>query len=156
VTTVDVLERLSFGGAYNGYTHWWERISGSIRMDGGTGWSTTIPVGLQVPGLGGWVVGRLAGPWPGTMSRKSADVAYMPSASRFADWYLASGIDYGYFEAPDHVESGTRFALETGVKFRFPIPDWGTFFGGRIGIRANGQKSLGTARLVFEIGAGIW
>ena len=156
VTTVDVLEKVSFGGAYNGFTHWWERISGSVRFDGGSGWAATIPVGVQVPGLGGWVVGRLSGPWPGSTSRKSADVAYMPSASRFADWYLASGIDYGYFEAPDHVEQGTRFALETGVKFRFPIPDWGTFFGGRIGIRANGQKSLGTARIVFEIGAGIW
>ena len=36
------------------------------------------------------------------------------------------------------------------------LPDWGTFFGGRVGLRANGQTSLGTARLVFEIGAGIW
>jgi hypothetical protein len=156
VTTVDVLEKVSFGGAYNGFTHWWERISGSVRFDGGSGWAATIPVGFQVPGLGGWVVGRLSGPWPGSTSRKSADVAYMPSASRFADWYFASGVDYGYFETPTHVENGTRFALETGVKFRFPIPDWGTFFGGRIGIRANGQKSLGTARIVFEIGAGIW
>lgn len=156
VTAVDVLGRVSFGGAYNGFTQWWERISGSVRFDGGSGWAATIPIGLQVPGLGGWVVGRLAGPWPGTESRKSADVAYMPSASRFADWYLASGIDYGDFQAPDHVETGTRFAVETGVKFRFPVPDWGTFFGGRIGLRANGQKSLGTARMVFEIGAGIW
>lgn len=156
VTTTDVLGRVSFGGAYNGFTHWWERVSGSARFDGGSGWAATIPIGLEVPGLGGWVVGRLAGPWPGTASRKSADVAYMPSASRFADWYVASGIDYGDFQAPDHVETGTRFAVETGVKFRFPIPDWGTFFGGRIGLRANGEKSLGTARMVFEIGAGIW
>jgi hypothetical protein len=156
VTPIDRLGRLSFGGAYNGFTHWWERVSGSVRFDGGSGWAATIPVGIQVPGLGGWVVGRLAGPWPGTASRKSADVAYMPSASRFADWYIASGIDYGYFQSSEKVETGTRFAVETGVKFRFPMPNWGTFFGGRIGLRANGQKSLGTARIVFEIGAGIW
>jgi hypothetical protein len=156
VTTVDVMERLSFGGAYNGFTHWWERISGSLRLDGGTGWVTTIPVGFQVPGLGGWVVGRLSGPWPGASGRKSADVAYMPSASRFADWYVATGLDYGHFESPTRVEDGNRFAVETGVKFRFPLPDLGTFLGGRIGIRANGRKALETPRLVFEVGAGIW
>src|SRR6185436_1605731 len=88
VTTVDVLGRVSFGGAYNGFTHWWERISGSARFDGGSGWAATIPVGIEVPGLGGWVVGRVSLPLPGTTTRKSLDAAFMPSASRFADWYV--------------------------------------------------------------------
>ena len=156
VNAVDVLERLSFGGAYNGFTRWWERISASTRFDGGNGWATTLPIGVQVPGIGGWMVGRLSGPWPGTDNRKSADVAYMPSASRFADWYVAAGMDYGRYEADDEVEEGARFAFEAGVKFRFPIPDWGTFFGGRIGIRANGHNSITNPRMVFEVGAGIW
>jgi hypothetical protein len=152
----DVFGRIGFGGAYNGFTHWWERISGSVRFDGGVGWSTTIPVALQMPGLGGWVVGRLAGPMPGQPARKSADVAYMPSASRFADWYVAGGLDYGHYESGSIVEDGARFAIESGMKFRFPIPDWGTFFGARVGIRVNGMSPLHTPRLVFEIGAGIW
>jgi hypothetical protein len=80
----------------------------------------------------------------------------MPSASRFSDWYVAIGLDYGRFESSSGIEDGNRFALETGVKFRFPLPDWGTFLGGRIGIRANGQSSIERSRLVFEVGAGIW
>lgn len=153
---VDALARSGFGGAYNGFTRWWERISASARFDGGIGWAATVPFGLQVPGLGGWTVARLSGPWPVTDNRKSVDVAYMPSASRFADWYVAAGLDYGRFESTSDVEDGNRFALEAGVKFRFPIPDWGTFFGGRIGIRANGKSPLERQRLVFEVGAGIW
>ena len=153
---IDLLERAGFGGAYNGFTHWWERISASARFDGGTGWAVTLPVGIQVPGLGGWMVGRLSGPWPSLASRKSMDLVYMPSAARFTDWYAAVGLDYGHFELPTQIEEGKRFAVETGVKFRFPLPDWGTFFGGRIGIRANGQSNLKNQRLVFEMGAGIW
>ncbi len=156
VNAADVLAHIGFGGAYNGFTHWWERISGSVRFDGGVGWSTTVPVGVQMPGLGGWVVGRLSGPMPGQQARKAVDVAYMPSASRFADWYVAGGLDYGHYESSTKVEDGARFAIETGVKFRFPIPDWGTFFGARIGIRANGSSALHSPRIVFEIGAGIW
>ena len=157
VNGVDIMASLGFGGAYNGYTRWWERISGSARFDGGIGWAATVPFGLQVPGLGGWTIARLSGPWPGATARKSLDVAYMPSASRFADWYVAAGLDYGRFEPEsDDVEEGNRFAVETGVKFRFPIPDWGTFFGGRVGIRANGKSPLERQRLVFEVGAGIW
>ena len=156
VNMIDVLERAGFGGAYNGFTHWWERISASARFDGGTGWAVTLPVGIQVPGLGGWMVGRLSGPWPSVASRKSMDVVFMPSAARFTDWYAAAGLDYGYFESPSQIEQGKRFALETGVKFRFPLPDWGTFFGGRVGIRANGRSILENQRLVFEMGAGIW
>jgi hypothetical protein len=156
VTAVDVMERLSFGGAHNGFTRWWERISGSARFDGGSGWAATLPIGVQVPGVGGWLVGRFSGPWPGTDARKSVDAAYMPSASRFADWYAAVGIDYGHFESDAGIETGSRFAVETGVKFRFPLPDWGTFFGGRIGLRANGRNAISNQRLVFEVGAGIW
>jgi hypothetical protein len=156
VSSIDVLGHLGFGGAYNGFTHWWERISASARFDGGVGWVATIPVGIRVPGLGGWIVGRVSGPWPGVETRHSADVAYMPSASRFADWYVAAGMDYGHYESPVEVEDGTRSAVETGVKFRFPMPEWGTFFGGRIGIRANGRSMLERQRLVFEFGAGIW
>lgn len=156
VNAVDLMSRIGFGGAYNGFTRWWERISGSARFDGGTGWAATVPFGLQVPGLGGWMVGRLSGPWPSGEARKSMDLAYTPSASRFADWYVAVGLDYGRFESPTEIEEGKRLAVETGVKFRFPLPDWGTFLGGRIGIRANGRSPLERQRLVFEVGAGIW
>jgi hypothetical protein len=155
VNMTDVLARIGFGGAYNGFTRWWERVSASARFDGGAGWSATVPFGLQVPGLGGWMVARLSQPFPGAASRKSVDVAYMPSAARFSDWYVAGGLDYGRFETDGALEHGNRFALETGVKFRFPLPDFGTFLGGRIGIRANGRQ-LENQRLVFEIGAGIW
>jgi hypothetical protein len=155
VNVTDVLGRIEFGGAYNGFTRWWERISASARFDGGTGWAATVPFGLQVPGLGGWTVVRLSQPFPGMTSRKSIDVAYMPSASRFSDWYVAAGLDYGRYVSNSEVEDGRRFSVETGIKFRFPLPDFGTFFGGRIGIRANG-KQLERQRLVFEVGAGIW
>ena len=155
VNAIDVMGHIGFGGAYNGFTQWWERISGSARFDGGHGWAATIPFGVRVPGIGGWMVGRLSGPWPRAESRKSADVAYMPSASRFADWYVAGGVDYGRFVSKVGVENGKRVGLETGVKFRFPLPEWGTFFGGRIGVRANGT-ALERTRLVFEVGAGIW
>ena len=101
-------------------------------------------------------VGRFSLPFPGTTTRKSLDVAYMPSASRFADWYVAGGLDYGYYESSSGVEDGERFAVEIGVKFRFPIPDWGTFLGGRIGVRANGTGHLENQRIIFEFGAGIW
>jgi hypothetical protein len=156
VNAVDVLGKLSFGGAYNGFTEWYERISGSLRIDGGPGWSTTVPIGLQVPGVGGWIVGRLSGPFPDGNARKSVDVAYMPSAARFADWYVAGGIDYGHHESSTGVEEGTRPAAEIGVKFRVPLAGKGAFLGGRIGIRANGRDSLQTPRIVFEFGAGIW
>jgi hypothetical protein len=155
VNVTDVLGRIEFGGAHNGFTRWWERISASARFDGGIGWAATVPLGLQVPGLGGWTVVRLSQPFPGTTSRKSIDMAYMPSASRFSDWYVAAGLDYGRFISDSEVEEGQRFSVEGGVKFRFPLPDLGTFLGGRVGIRANG-KQLDRQRLVFEIGAGIW
>jgi hypothetical protein len=156
VNAVDVFGKLSFGGAYNGFTEWYERISGSIRIDGGPGWSTTVPIGLQVPGVGGWIVGRLSGPMPDSNARRSFDVAYMPSAARFADWYVAGGIDYGHHESSSGVEDGARPAAEIGVKFRVPLAGKGAFLGGRIGIRANGSDSLQNPRIVFEFGAGIW
>jgi hypothetical protein len=155
VNATDVLARIGFGGGYNGFTHWWERISVSARFDGGTGWAATVPVGLQVPGLGGWTVVRFSGPFPGTNAQKSVDAAYMPSASRFSDWYVAGGIDYGTLASEADSQQGKRFSVETGVKFRFPLPDYGTFLGGRVGIRANGTE-LENQRLVFEVGAGVW
>lgn len=156
VNVTDMLGRVGFGGAYNGFTRWWERVSFATRFDGGKGWVATVPFGLQVPGLGGWVVARVSRPWSGATSRKSLDVAYMPSASRFADWYAAAGLDHGVYAADGLHEDGRRLAVEAGVKFRFPLPDLGTFLGGRIGVRANGRSSLQQQRLVFEVGAGVW
>jgi hypothetical protein len=150
----DLLRRLSVGSGYNGFTKPWERISGSLRFDGGFGWTGTIPIRIEVPGLGGWAVGRLAGPWPGFEGRKSIDMAYMPSAPRFAGWHAAVGLDRGDFERNDKTKDGTRAATEARLKFRFPILRIRTFLGGGMGVRMNDFSRLNNARVVVE--AGIW
>jgi hypothetical protein len=90
-----------------------------LRFDGGFSWTATIAIGIEVPGLGGWAVARLAGPWPRFEGRKSIDMAYMPSASRFADWYAAIGVDRGRFERDGKTEDGPVPRRERGLNSGF-------------------------------------
>ncbi len=147
----DVGAFLGLGGAYNDFTRWWERLSVGLRMDRGFGWTTTIPRGVAVRGVGGWIVGKLSGPWPGHEAPKSFDVLYMPSASRFLEPYGGLGVDW---DAPETDHRG-QMSVELGLRTRVP---WGSFFlGGRIGVRANiVDETLGNGRLVFEFGGGVW
>jgi hypothetical protein len=100
----------------------------------------------------------------------SAELLLTPSASRWADWYLALGPEY--FRQVEAEEDGEvvvvrrdewQGAIELGGKFRFRTVGvlryifLGYGFGGvRIGLRANGLDTIENSRLVFEFGAGIW
>ena len=158
---IDLLQRIGVGGQYNGYTRFWERFSASFRFDGGFGWTGTIPIPVPVPSLGGVIVGRLAGPWfwnGRPEARHSIDALYTPSASRVADWYVAGGYDWGNYVKEEIHEDGKRTAVELGTRFRIPTQKFGTFLGARIGVRANTgtDRALSNARIIFEVGAGIW
>lgn len=100
----------------------------------------------------------------------SGELLVTPSASRWADWYVALGPEY--FKKVTAQEAGVdvvvrddewKGAVEIGAKFRFRTVGslrylfLGYGFGGvRIGLRANDFASLENSRLVFELGAGVW
>jgi hypothetical protein len=156
VNALDVLQGLGFGGAYNGFTHWWEadqRI-GAVRRRDGLGSDSAFRVsGARTRWLDGRPIERAMAR---ADARKSMDVAYMPSASRFTDWYAAVGLDYGRFESASGIEDGKRLAWETGVKFQVPTAGLGHL--SRWPNRHSRQRPvpLEHPRLVFEFGAGIW
>jgi hypothetical protein len=93
-----------------------------------------------------------------------------PSASRWADWYFTVGVDR--FREETETRDGEKVtvqevewqpAVELGYKFRFLAPSkirpllLGYQFGGfRVGTRFNGFDTLKTARIVVELGAGVW
>ena len=108
----------------------------------------------------------------------SMTAMFTPSASRFADYYIAGGFRR-QFESVERTvtidtEEGRRditvidpphwnFTTEIGLKLRARIPPkarWavlGYQFGGvRVGIQALGFGTLDDLRLIFEIGAGAW
>ncbi len=91
-----------------------------------------------------------------------------PSASRWADWYIAMGYEDGLvteilIEEPRQETVADGFASEVGIKFRVAVSGkarWallGYNFGGvRLGIRANGFTRLKHPRLIVEVGAGVF
>jgi hypothetical protein len=138
-----------------------QRFSFAYRQDDGSGFSAIVPLGLELRAIGGWLVGKtdfIFGEFKGKsteLRRWSYGATYSPSASRFADWYVAVAHE-GTLE-----ESGERrwhVAEELGVRLRFAIlkAPLFKFYGGRIGVRAEGLGRFENVRLVFELGAGAW
>jgi hypothetical protein len=103
---------------------------------------------------------------------------FTPSASRFADYYVAGGVNRIFtttsFDAEVETEEGrvgVTFSvpprwdpyMEVGVRFRVKVSDrarWfllGHSFGGvRLGIRTLGFSDFFDTRFVVEVGAGAW
>lgn len=90
-----------------------------------------------------------------------------PSASRWADWYVAGGYERGLTppDAESEATSASRngFGGEIGLKLRVTLSGrarWAAlgyrFAGVRLGVRANGFSRLRQPRLVIEIGAGAF
>lgn len=141
-------------------------ISGvALRFD-----RSKIGYAIQGPGLDArefWIVPRVR------LTRNdgySVDVLITPSASRWADWYVAAGYD----RLEQRVDKATGLddpdfpaysgpAFELGYKFRLTfkgkarIASLGYRFGGvRLGIRTSGYPNFRDTRAIIEIGAGVF
>lgn len=146
-----------------GYTKGGESLSFAYRYDPDTGQgvSAAVPMGLEVPAVGGWLLGKLdlgsrsLSTWR-TLTRIGVNALYTPSSSRAFDWYLSVGGDATRMTANDRF-SWTP-AQEAGVRIRFVAPTFPVlkFFGARIGARMNAFDHFKNARLVFEMGGGSW
>jgi hypothetical protein len=157
---------LSIAGELAGKETPFRLVSGiALRFD-----RSKIGFAIQGPGLDAgefWIVPRvrLTGG-----DGYSADVLITPSASRWADWYVAAG----YEKLEERINSTTGLpdpdypafsgpALELGYKFRMTfkgkarIASLGYHFGGvRLGVRASGYPMLENLRAVIEVGAGVF
>ena len=155
-----------------------------LRQPGG-GWVPSVSLrfernlGVSLVFLGtdvgfGWVAAKANV----TGSSASLGALFTPSASRFADYYLAGGVNRIFetttFDATVETEEGrvdVTFAvpprwdiyMEAGIRFRVQVPEkarWFTLghaFGGvRFGIRTLGLDDFFDTRFVAEIGAGAW
>jgi hypothetical protein len=125
--------------------------------------SNVVGVTVQGPGLDlreFWVVPRahVRRGW-------ALDALITPSASRWADWYVAAGVERLRANAAgaDTVTVSHTFASEIGVKLRAAVRGrsrWallGYQFGGvRLGVRASGFSHLRQPRLIVEVGAGAF
>jgi len=122
----------------------------------------------------GWIVPRA------TVSARdaSAEILFTPSASRWADYYVAGGFrrqfvttresrtidtEQGPQEITEVVAPNSKIVFETGVKFRALLPRkvrpfvLGYNFGGlRFGLQALGFSRVEQFRFIWEIGAGSW
>lgn len=157
------LKRISPGPTFenNPYTNpFVNRLSPSYRFDEGNGLSVIIPVGLEVPGLGGWAVLKANIIFSDVkfsslppVKKGSWDALYTPSASRFVDWYIDAGIER-------HQEPGGQHpwdpAQEFGFKFRFRPIEWLGFLGARFGVRITETENGRMFRYVLEAGGGSW
>lgn len=95
------------------------------------------------------------------------DALITPSASRWADWYVAGGYERGLTPVASRsdatVASRNGFAGEIGIKLRVTVSGrarWAVlgyrFAGVRLGVRANGFSRLRQPRIVVEVGAGAF
>ncbi|HLM58068.1 MAG TPA: hypothetical protein VK422_18335 [Pyrinomonadaceae bacterium] len=133
---------------------WEKAVQFSYRYDGSHGFAATPPLPVATF-FGGYVVPRVHFTGFSSGSRRyGLDYLYTPSASRWADWYAAGGIEW-FREGP-----GRPFkfgpAFESGVKFRFPLSigkRTKLFLGGRVGVRTSPTSSL---TLVGEPGGGLF
>jgi len=127
-----------------------------------------LGVSLQGPGLDlgeFWVVPRVT-----LVDGVSTDLIFTPSASRWADWYVALGYEHLLQRSRDEDgekiitrDSFNGLGVEAGYKFRFAVKGkarWfvlGYNFGGvRLGVRTNGFASLKNTRFVVEVGTGVF
>lgn len=126
--------------------------------------SQRVGVSVQGPGFDArevWIVPRLH------VNRGwGIDALLTPSASRWADWYVAMGYERGLTAGRGGAVAGrgvNGFASEIGVKLRATATGrarWallGYRFGGvRLGVRANGFTRLREPRVIVEVGAGAF
>ena len=134
----------------------------NLRLD-----SERLALSVQGPGLDlteVWLVPR------GHINDRgwALEALITPSASRWADWYVAMGYEDGLVteilvEEPRQEIKVDGFVSEVGIKFRVAVSGkarWallGYNFGGvRLGIRANGFTRLKHPRLIVEVGAGVF
>jgi hypothetical protein len=147
-------------------------LSASLRVSGRTLGAAFIFRGMDL--REGWIVPRL------TVSKRdvTGDLLFTPSASRWADYYLAGGVrrqfvttresrtietEQGRQEVAVLIEPDWKIAVEAGVKIRARLPAkmrpfvLGYSFGGlRFGVQALGFKQVDQLRFIWEIGAGAW
>ena len=145
----------------------------SWRVERGVG--VALVMGGTDVGLG-WIAAKINV----NDSAGSIGALFTPSASRFADYYVAGGLQRLFtstqFDVQIDTEEGRRevaFALppttdmyiEGGVRFRAQLPDslgwleWilpDRFIGARVGVRTLGLSDFFDTRFVFEFGAGAW
>jgi len=141
------------------------RLLSGVALRGDVG---ELGVSLQGPGLDlgeFWVVPRVT-----LVEGLTADVIFTPSASRWADWYVAVGYEHllPRSKTVDGEKVVTRetfdgFGVEAGYKFRFAVKGTArwlvlgyNFAGVRLGVRTNGYSSLKNFRFIAEIGTGVF
>jgi hypothetical protein len=160
---IEKLRHISPGpDAQYGFQNAFQRLSFAYRYDGGHGVSAIVPIGLEMPYFGGWVVmkvnalsQRLDRPLP-LLSTTSIEALYSSSASRPFDWYVTVGGESHRFDPMD--ERTWHVTEELGVRLRFSAEKlrFIRFLGGRMGIRAESLKTVRNVRFVYEFGAGSW
>jgi hypothetical protein len=147
-------------------------LSASLRVTNRRLGAALIFKGLDL--REGWIVPRV------TVSGQDAsgELLFTPSASRWADYYLAGGVRRQFVTTREtrtlETEQGPRdvtvvvppnwkIVVETGVKIRARLPAkmrpfvFGYSFGGlRFGLQALGFSSVEQFRFIWEIGAGAW
>jgi hypothetical protein len=162
VRLLSVLRKVSPGpdGQY-GFQNAAQRFSFAYRFDEGHGVSAIVPVGGEVPFLGGWAIGRVnlipeTLKRPHRFSSTSYEAMYAPSASRPIDWYVTVGGERIRDAAT--ADSTWEPVEELGIRYRFSAERVRLlrFFGGRVGLRANSMRRPKNVRLVYEFGAGSW
>ncbi len=145
-------------------------LSIAYRYDGAHGWSFVFPFFivevLEEPMAGGYISHRMY--FRGKYNDLGWMLHYTPSASRWIDSYLSTGVEWTTIELPEGSENPTKtetnFVFETGIKLRFnlyysplkfltKITD---FWGIRIGIRNVGAFDIKRLVYVIEFGAGTW
>jgi len=138
-----------------------ERFSFAYRYDEGHGVSAIVPVGGEVPFVGGWAIMRVnliaeTLNHPHRFSTTSYEAMYAPSASRPFDWYVAVGGERLH-DAQTGVASWEPVE-EIGMRYRFSAERirFLRFLGGRVGLRANSMQRPHNVRFVYEFGAGSW
>ena len=140
-----------------GFMNEWQRLSFAYRYDGGHGVSTVVPLGLELPGFGGWlllktnaVFSALNSSFPPPVERGSVEAFYTPSASRIVDWYVGVG---GESESACANTCHWRSVGELGLKFRFSLEKIRLirFFGGRVAVRTNDFTPFSHTRLVRRV-----
>jgi hypothetical protein len=137
-------------------------LSFAYRHDETHGASAIIPVGHELPFVGGWVVAKINAMSEDLdrvlphLTSTSFEALYAPSASRPFDWYVTAGAESRRAHVGDARE--WHIAEELGVRVRFSTERLRVlrFLGGRFGLRAESLSRPKNVRFVYEFGAGSW
>ncbi len=156
-------------------------LSIALRYSGDLGVTFVFPLFIvknyEDPLSGGWLVWRMY--LQDTDLRDfGAQLMYTPSASRWIDSYLATGVEWDVRNcvasndpsgcptdpAPGTTSTKAFFTLETGIKFRVNLGGsnlkfltfFTDFWGLRIGVLNKGFPDITNLSYVLEFGAGSW